>query len=160
MPKYTCFCGKFDEPEYSPLVLPHSCGEYCERKKHEHCTHANCDVLCHPGSCPSCNISVPVACFCGRDARRVPCSLAPRSNYSCEDECGKVLNCLAHHCQQQCHSGQCQKCEVDIQMKCFCERSEKSVKCGTKRFMCHNLCGKPLDCGKHTCKKVCHEGAC
>jgi transcriptional repressor NF-X1 len=29
----------------------------------------------------------------------------------------------------------------------------KSVSCGT-------VCGKYLDCGQHTCKRTCHEGAC
>jgi hypothetical protein len=98
MPKYLCYCGKYDEPEYSPLTLPHSCGEYCDRKKHEHCTHSKCDVLCHPGSCPSCNINVPVQCFCQKETRRIPCSIAPRSQFSCEDTCGKLLNCLKHEC--------------------------------------------------------------
>lgn len=45
-------------------------------------------------------------------------------------------------------------------MKCFCGREERTVKCGSKKFICHNICNKPLDCGKHACQKVCHEGPC
>ena len=151
MPKYYCFCGKYDEPEFSPLVLPHSCGEYCDRKKHEHCTHTRCDVLCHPGSCPPCNISVPVSCHCGRDLKRIPCSIAPRSAYSCEGECGKVLNCLLHHCKLPCHSGPCTSCDLDVTLKCFCGKEDRILKCGSKPFFCRNICNKQLDCGKHQC---------
>ena len=67
MPNYKCYCGTYEEPPYNPMTLPHSCGEYCGRKRHEHCTHAPCDLLCHPGSCPPCGIKVPVACHCGKE---------------------------------------------------------------------------------------------
>ena len=160
MPKYYCFCGKFNEPEYSPLTLAHSCGEYCERKKHEHCTHSKCDVLCHPGSCPSCNITVPVQCFCGKQTKRMPCSVAPRSQFNCENPCGRILNCLKHECQDTCHQGPCGNCDEDFTIKCFCEKEERTVKCGTKKFVCNNICNKLLDCGKHKCQKVCHDGQC
>jgi hypothetical protein len=56
LPRYKCYCGRFDEPAYSPMMLPHSCGEYCDKKKHDGCTHGRCDILCHPGSCPPCGI--------------------------------------------------------------------------------------------------------
>jgi hypothetical protein len=67
LPKYKCFCGRFEEPAYSPMVLPHSCGEYCDRKKHDSCTHGRCEIMCHPGSCPPCSITVPVSCYCGKE---------------------------------------------------------------------------------------------
>jgi len=67
LPRYRCYCGRYEEPSYSNMVLPHSCGEYCEQKRHETCTHAKCDLLCHPGSCPPCTIKVPVSCFCGKE---------------------------------------------------------------------------------------------
>jgi hypothetical protein len=66
MPSYFCFCKRFSEPVYDALVLPHSCGEYCEKKKNKDCTHETCDILCHPGACPPCNINVPVDCYCGK----------------------------------------------------------------------------------------------
>lgn len=73
LPIYKCYCGRYEEPGYSPMTLPHSCGEYCDRKKHEHCIHARCDLLCHPGICPPCMIKVPVACHCGKEEQKVPC---------------------------------------------------------------------------------------
>ena len=65
LPSYVCYCGRFEEPEYDPLILPHSCGEYCNRPKNKDCKHGSCDILCHPGACPPCNISVSVSCYCG-----------------------------------------------------------------------------------------------
>jgi hypothetical protein len=58
MPKYSCYCGRFEEPDYDPLILPHSCGEYCNKPKNKDCKHDGCNLLCHPGACPPCNISV------------------------------------------------------------------------------------------------------
>jgi hypothetical protein len=66
MPKYACYCGNFEEPPFDPLMLAHSCGEYCDKPRNKDCTHDRCDVLCHPGSCPPCNISVPAECYCGK----------------------------------------------------------------------------------------------
>ena len=85
MPRYYCYCGKYEEPRFSPIVLPHSCGEYCERKKNDHCTHSKCEILCHPGSCSTCNINVPVTCFCGKEEKRVACQLFTRSKFTCEN---------------------------------------------------------------------------
>jgi len=64
MPKYSCYCGRFEEPDYDPMILPHSCGEHCDRPKNKDCKHDNCEVTCHPGACPPCNISVSVRCYC------------------------------------------------------------------------------------------------
>jgi transcriptional repressor NF-X1 len=160
MPTYLCYCGRFSEPAFNQLQLPHSCGEYCERKKHEHCAHEKCEVMCHPGSCPPCNVAVPIRCYCGKENRRVPCSVLPRSNFACEGACDRLLNCLSHSCEQPCHPGPCAKCALDVSMKCFCGKEERSVKCGSKRLICSKTCGRLLDCGKHTCAKVCHEGPC
>ena len=60
LPKYKCFCGRYQDPEYTTMGLPHSCGEYCDKLKHDKCTHGKCDLLCHPGACPPCNINVAV----------------------------------------------------------------------------------------------------
>lgn len=110
LPRYKCFCGKFEEPEYNPLILPHSCGEYCEKKKHKDCTHDTCEINCHPGACPPCNISVSVKCYCEKEAKYVPCMIAGRSQFSCQDECGRLLNCGIHRCEKMCHAGPCEPC--------------------------------------------------
>lgn len=112
LPRYKCYCGRFEEPAFSPLVLPHSCGEYCDRKKHDGCTHGRCDIVCHPGSCPPCAITVPVSCHCSKEQQRAACQVASRSKFSCENKCGKLLNCLSHECEKQCHEGPCDSCDV------------------------------------------------
>ena len=64
LPRYYCYCGRFEEPNDDPLILPHSCGEYCDKPKNKDCTHEGCTLLCHPGACPPCNINVSVKCYC------------------------------------------------------------------------------------------------
>mmetsp|Transcript_42742 Transcript_42742/g.65669 ORF Transcript_42742/g.65669 Transcript_42742/m.65669 type:complete len:159 (+) Transcript_42742:1369-1845(+) len=98
LPRYKCYCGRYEEPAFSPLILAHSCGEHCDKKKNDHCTHDRCDSLCHPGSCPPCGITVPVACHCGKESARVPCHALKKSKFQCGNTCGKLLNCMAHEC--------------------------------------------------------------
>jgi len=73
LPKYFCYCSRWEEPDYNPMVMPHSCGEYCDKPKNKTCKHGNCDVICHPGACPPCNISVSVKCYCEKQTKYVPC---------------------------------------------------------------------------------------
>ena len=51
--KYTCYCGKVTDPEFDPWIVPHSCGETCEKNLKPYCGHS-CLILCHPGPCPPC----------------------------------------------------------------------------------------------------------
>ena len=46
--KYTCYCGKIDDPPFDPWIVPHSCGETCEKNLQPECGH-QCLILCHPG---------------------------------------------------------------------------------------------------------------
>lgn len=103
LPRYTCYCGDIEEPPYDPLILPHSCGEYCDKLKNKDCKHERCTVLCHPGACPPCNISVSVKCYCEKTTKFVACHLASRTAFSCEQPCGRLLNCGKHYCEQECH---------------------------------------------------------
>lgn len=85
--KYTCFCGKLENPPHDPWVLPHSCGEICDRPLMYECGHY-CLLLCHPGPCPSCPKLVKTRCFCGviQDVKR--CGF---KNFSCNGTCSKVI---------------------------------------------------------------------
>ena len=51
--KYTCYCGKVTDPQFDPWIVPHSCGETCEKNLKPYCGH-QCLILCHPGPCPPC----------------------------------------------------------------------------------------------------------
>ena len=69
---YKCFCGKMVEPMWTPsnkFQVPHSCGELCGRRlatdKSLACMH-KCHLLCHPGPCPPCPVTVSTHCPCGK----------------------------------------------------------------------------------------------
>lgn len=46
--RYFCFCGKTENPQVHPWLIPHSCGETCEKPLQPFCGHY-CLLLCHPG---------------------------------------------------------------------------------------------------------------
>ena len=43
---------------------------------------------------------------------------------------------------------------------CHCKREKKMRPCYQLDFQCGKVCGKPYNCGKHSCDKVCHSGEC
>lgn len=45
---YFCFCGQKHDPEFQPWLVPHSCGEVCNKNLSPSCGHC-CLLLCHPG---------------------------------------------------------------------------------------------------------------
>ncbi|KAB1217733.1 NF-X1-type zinc finger protein NFXL2 [Morella rubra] len=154
---YVCFCGKLRDPPSDPWVLPHSCGEICDRPLKHNCGH-HCLLLCHPGPCPSCPKLVKSTCFCGavNDVRR--CGF---KNFSCNNACSKLLDCGVHKCSETCHDGQCPPCRERGVYRCQCGRVELERECCERSFRCENPCGKVVACGKHVCGKGCHlAGEC
>jgi hypothetical protein len=158
-PKYTCFCGKVEDPEFSPILPPHSCGDTCMKKRAAHCTHP-CPLQCHPGQCPPCTSMAPITqCHCGKTKYQILC----RENFdvkSCGQKCDKMLNCGEHRCDEVCHAGNCAPCEVRVEKECYCKKETKQVLCGSRGYSCEKECAKTLKCGNHTCKAVCHEAEC
>lgn len=47
--RYTCYCGKLQDPPADPWLVPHSCGAVCQRQLKPSCGHT-CLLLCHPGN--------------------------------------------------------------------------------------------------------------
>lgn len=45
---YSCFCEKEINPPNHPWLVPHSCGEMCQKFLKPDCGH-RCVLLCHPG---------------------------------------------------------------------------------------------------------------
>ncbi|KAK1432647.1 hypothetical protein QVD17_09545 [Tagetes erecta] len=190
--RYTCFCGKRHDPPSDPYITPHSCGEPCgrpldkaistfnsacgsskdkDRERDDVCPH-RCVLQCHPGPCPPCKaFAPPRICPCGKKVITTRCS-DQKSLLTCGQPCGKLLNCLRHHCDKTCHVGPCDSCEVLINASCFCKKNTEVVVCGEMAvkgqvnveedgiFACSCLCGKPLACGNHVCKETCHPGVC
>ncbi|NWT79399.1 NFX1 protein, partial [Lanius ludovicianus] len=163
---YTCFCGKVHNPEWNRNEIPHSCGELCGKKRQcLDCPHL-CNILCHPGPCPSCPAFVTKTCECGQTSHSVRCGQSTKIH--CSNVCGNTLNCGKHSCTQVCHAGKCSPCQLTVQQVCYCGSNFKEVLCGSKEefsdgfgsFSCQNICGKKLNCGRHNCKQVCHPQPC
>uniref|UniRef100_A0A2P2KQA3 NF-X1-type domain-containing protein n=1 Tax=Rhizophora mucronata TaxID=61149 RepID=A0A2P2KQA3_RHIMU len=154
---YVCFCGKLEyPPDDNPWILPHSCGEVCDRPLKNHCGHF-CLLLCHPGPCPSCPKLVKAKCFCGKieDVRRCGHKL-----FSCSNVCNKLLDCRIHKCNEICHDGPCPPCHVRGDYRCRCGKKQEERECCERDFLCENPCKRLLDCGKHVCERGCHSGEC
>ncbi|CAG8711686.1 18869_t:CDS:10 [Dentiscutata erythropus] len=171
---YKCFCGKVENPKFTRFLTPHSCGNAC--KKNRDCTH-DCIQPCHPGPCPPCSAMGPIQyCFCGRKTYQLRCiEIDHTAGKSCEEVCGKLLDCGKHYCKKKCHPGDCARCEVVELQKCYCGQTERDATCGdgvafhcygektieslqdwTGFFSCKEKCNRLLECGHHSCTKPCH----
>lgn len=155
--KYYCFCGKQVDPPIDPWLLPHSCGDICDRPLQPECGH-RCVSLCHPGPCPPCPKMARVSCYCGRSEPVMKrCGVR---GWSCGRVCGRVLTCETHTCEARCHVGDCTLCDQVIQQQCVCGRESLPRPCAAPEWHCTQPCNKVLTCGHHRCDKVCHSGWC
>ncbi|XP_058618505.1 NF-X1-type zinc finger protein NFXL1 isoform X2 [Onychostoma macrolepis] len=155
--RYYCYCGKEAEPVPDPWLLPHSCGQVCEREFRPPCGH-HCLLLCHPGPCPPCPKMVSVSCLCGKSSR-VPRRCSAKS-WSCAQICRRTLPCRIHTCANSCHAGDCAPCPRVSLQTCACGRQRAERPCASPEWHCDQVCGRPLSCGNHTCERVCHAGVC
>ncbi|CAH0546976.1 unnamed protein product [Brassicogethes aeneus] len=154
---YFCFCKKVTKPKFQQYLVPHSCGEICKKDLVPKCGH-QCLLLCHPGPCPPCPVTVNVTCFCGSQPPRTQrCS---KKEWSCNNKCGKLLSCEKHTCADVCHSGDCKACPKKSIQKCMCKAQQKLRDCASPLWQCEKVCNKPLECGHHKCPEVCHAGVC
>ncbi|XP_056634026.1 NF-X1-type zinc finger protein NFXL1 [Diorhabda sublineata] len=155
--KYLCFCTKVENPKYDPYIAPHSCGQICKKPLKPKCGH-QCLLLCHPGPCPPCPVTVNLSCYCGsQPPRSQRCS---RKEWSCNNVCGKPLSCNKHSCPNLCHPGECLPCPKKSVQKCICKSQQKLRECASPVWQCDKVCNKPLECGHHNCQEVCHIGVC
>ncbi|OQR76638.1 NF-X1-type zinc finger protein-like [Tropilaelaps mercedesae] len=150
---YECFCGKERNPKFDKWLCPHSCGSLCGRNLKPVCGHY-CTLLCHPGPCPPCPKNIQVPCFCTKSKTTRRCS---QKGWSCSTPCGKGLQCGLHECLQDCHAGPCLPCSKESVRKCNCQKDTKKVRCEEGVWKCQNVCGRPLNCGNHTCQEMCHQ---
>ncbi|PRW05874.1 putative mitochondrial-processing peptidase subunit beta isoform B [Chlorella sorokiniana] len=158
---YFCWCGKEEAPPFNPWNAAHSCGERCERRA-QGCGHP-CVLLCHPvchdGDCPPCPLVSDVACRCGAEAARLPCS--QKGVFQCKRVCGKLLACGRHRCEEVCHAGKCGACKLAGPKACPCGKTQPpEAACDVVVPPCGETCGKLLSCGVHVCHERCHTGPC
>ncbi|OXB56725.1 hypothetical protein ASZ78_013322, partial [Callipepla squamata] len=134
--KYYCYCGKVENPTVDPWLVPHSCGQICEREFKPPCGH-KCLLLCHPEFMCIKNTllfsylaaqEVEKQCRCGKHTKRIPC----HKPYLCETKCTKIRDCQKHQCRRKCCSGNCPPCD--------------------------QVCGRTLGCRNHRCPSGCHRG--
>jgi len=149
----SCECLKTKEPRQcaSPVF---KCGTPCGKLLS--CGYHSCDLICHPGSCPPCPLSLDRLCPCGKSTTRLPCTEATPT---CGDTCGKLLACGSHKCYERCHRGNCPSCLQMASKKCRCGAKVKEVQCA-KSFTCETKCKKTRDCQRHPCNKKCCPGTC
>ncbi|XP_014353942.2 NF-X1-type zinc finger protein NFXL1 [Latimeria chalumnae] len=155
--RYYCYCGKVEDPPLDPWLVPHSCGQVCDKEFKPPCGH-RCLLLCHPGPCPPCPKMITVTCYC-RKARPVPRRCSAKE-WSCQQKCGRMLPCGQHKCENPCHAGNCLPCPRVSKQRCLCGRKMAERLCASPVWQCEQVCGKTLPCGNHTCEQVCHSGPC
>ncbi|XP_067117921.1 NF-X1-type zinc finger protein NFXL1 [Osmerus mordax] len=155
--RYVCYCGKVQDPPPDPWLLPHSCGQVCDRALKPSCGH-RCLLLCHPGPCPPCPKMLSVSCMCTK-ATPLPRRCSNKA-WSCQQRCDKILPCRQHTCTSLCHSGECQPCPRTSVQRCVCGREETQTQCASPVWYCQQVCGSPLSCGHHLCERACHQGPC
>ncbi|KAG2300863.1 hypothetical protein Bca52824_037335 [Brassica carinata] len=135
------------------------------------CGNHLCSEVCHAGPCGDCELlpSRVKTCYCGKN---VP---------SCSNICLRLLPCGLHTCAEVCHGGDCAPCLVQVNQKCRCESTSRTVECyitssefvcvkpcgrkkncGRHRYthLCQLPCGKNLRCLQHSCESLCHSGHC
>ncbi|XP_067613694.1 NF-X1-type zinc finger protein NFXL1 [Eurosta solidaginis] len=156
--EYKCFCGKETNPQTTPFLLPHSCGELCGKLLQPTCGHT-CMLLCHPGPCPPCSQYANTSCMCGKSTKKsVRCI---DKEWKCNRKCNEILPCGEHKCKELCHKpNQCPPCTSTSMQSCECGNEVKKRNCSELKWHCNKVCGSKYSCGSHTCKRICHSGPC
>jgi len=155
--KYYCFCGKEENPPFDPWIVPHSCGQQCQKALLPKCGH-ECLLLCHPGPCPPCPKTIKSKCHCGRKGPVLKrCS---NKKWSCGKPCGRRLSCGHHNCEEFCHDGECPPCPHTSEQACLCGKNKCERPCAQPVWNCEQTCRKPYLCGHHLCEEKCHKGEC
>ena len=84
--------------------------------------------------------------------------------HSCGEVCGRALavtpdSACPHTCLDLCHPGPCDPCRASLRKTCPCGALTQLTRCSNV-LLCGGDCGKLLNCGRHVCTALCHEGPC
>ena len=154
-----CFCHSTSEPKPIRLATPHSCGNSCARPRESGCGHP-CPLQCHPGPCPPCQITTHPECYCPLKkvlAFRCGVDANAERDLSCGNICKRTLDCKKHTCERVCHSGECDKCQVKDEARCWCGKEEKEIGCAEgKEEQCF-VEGQSPWIGSFSCNKPCQR---
>nr|XP_043627263.1 NF-X1-type zinc finger protein NFXL1 [Erigeron canadensis] len=133
--------------------------------------------------CPGCQSvqltsykDIRYLCFCGK--RQEPPSDPYLTPHSCGEACGRPLDkdirgsgssdsdsevVCRHRCVLQCHPGPCPPCKAFAPPRlCPCGKKTITTRCSQQKSLvtCGQICGKPLNCQRHSCGRTCHVGPC
>ncbi|MFS7909372.1 putative chromatin regulator C2H2 family [Helianthus anomalus] len=160
----------YDMVKQSARIWSCSC---CFSIFHLHCIKKWAGALCAEGcnwGCPGCRSEqlmsskdIRYVCFCGKmpDPPWDP-YLTP---HSCGEPCEKEIDSSSscpHRCVLQCHPGPCPPCKAFAPPRiCPCGKKVLTLRCSDQNSVsCGQRCGKALECLRHYCDKICHEGPC
>ncbi|CAN7040090.1 unnamed protein product, partial [Brassica oleracea var. botrytis] len=168
----TCFCKKKVETvicgdmnvkgELKVEDGVYSCNLNCGKPLG--CGNHFCSEVCHPGPCGDCDLlpSRVKTCYCGKTRLEVQTRQSCLDPIpSCSNLCSKLLPCGLHTCNEVCHSGDCPPCLVQVNQKCRCGSTSRTVECyittssETDKFVCSKPCGRKKNCGRHRCSERC-----
>ena len=143
-----------DEGFEAEHICTRSCGRMLK------CGNHTCPELCHKGPCKSCREAIfdEISCHCGKTVLQppLPCgSLPPFCRFDCE----RLKDCQHPKVPHSCHGDDevCPKCPFLTEKPCLCGKTKlKNQPCWLSEVRCGIICGKPLKCGSHFCRKQCH----
>lgn len=145
------------------IEAEHICIKTCGRQLK--CGAHECQQICHRGPCGSCPeaIFTEISCDCGRTVLQPPqpCGTRPPE---CRFNCQRRPACGHPSVDHNCHPDNipCPKCPFLVEKWCACGKEKlHSQPCHLQEAHCGRLCGKKLQCGLHSCRKLCHRaGEC
>lgn len=83
------------------------------------------------------------------------------AEHICTRQCGRLLKCGTHVCEELCHKGPCGTCREAIfeEISCHCGRTvlHPPLPCGTKPPPCRSPCNRPKTCGHPQVPHNCHQ---
>lgn len=146
-------------PAEEDIEAEHICTRVCGRMLK--CGRHTCPELCHKGACNTCREAVfeEISCNCGRSVLYPPqpCGAKPPA---CHFPCERPKRCGHPQAAHTCHTDEesCPKCPFLTEKACLCgKRVLKNVPCWLADARCGQVCGQPLKCGSHFCRKDCHR---
>lgn len=152
-----CDCGKSQQTVRCGQMISVKCNSVCERSLN--CAQHTCQLTCHAGACPPCDVLVTQQCHCGKESRSVTCGTSDffAKTFSCAAICDRELSCGNHRCVKPCHAGACDKCSLSPTHVTHCPCGQVSLDAMTPRVtrtactdpvpVCDNICNKPIGCG-------------
>jgi transcriptional repressor NF-X1 len=136
----------------------HLCQQVCGKRLS--CGQHTCQETCHTGACHQCwNVSWDeLTCHCGASVKLPPiaCGTEPPE---CGLKCSRMHSC-DHPVDHTCHNSECPPCTYLTPKACYGGHQSRAIPCHQASYSCGYACGKPLDCGLHTCQSICHPGQC